>query len=193
MKQSGRRPPRRPPPPAERGARPPVPAPEGTAARIAGKGASTLRDLSQILDQRLTHTERVYGQNDRRFADALENYALSLRRMAGIADMRSRQIRNAFEHGRMNARESTGGGTLPESASLAAPRGPNRLVGVRAAAAYLTIGAETLYGLVRSGEIPHSRVGRSIRLRVSDLDQYVENHTSQKWTRVDGRGRPRRR
>lgn len=56
------------------------------------------------------------------------------------------------------------------------------------AAAYLAVKLGTLYTLVRSGELPHTRVGHNLRFRLVDLDAYLEEHTSRTWQRVDGRG-----
>ncbi len=52
---------------------------------------------------------------------------------------------------------------------------------VREAAAYLAVVPETVYRLVRRGELPHTRVGKAIRFRVEDLDHYLEKRTSRKW------------
>lgn len=50
------------------------------------------------------------------------------------------------------------------------------------AAAYLNISTVTLLRLVRAGEVPHTRVGRSLRFRKADLDAYLEAMTSKAWT-----------
>lgn len=47
----------------------------------------------------------------------------------------------------------------------------------------------TVYRMIRSGVLPHTRVGSSIRIRARDVDAYLEAHTSRTWKRVDGRGR----
>ena len=60
----------------------------------------------------------------------------------------------------------------------------------REAAAFLAISKEQLYRMVRAGEVPHTRVGKSLRFRVPDLDAYLQERTSRTWRRVDGRGRP---
>ena len=59
-----------------------------------------------------------------------------------------------------------------------------------AAAAYLAVYIETPYRLVRAGELPHARVGQSLRFCLVDLDHYLEEQTSTYWKKMDGRERP---
>jgi excisionase family DNA binding protein len=67
---------------------------------------------------------------------------------------------------------------------------PTAVLDVKEAAAYFGITARQVYRLVRSGELPHTRVGSSLRLRIADLDRYLATRTTQTWERVDKRGRP---
>jgi excisionase family DNA binding protein len=67
---------------------------------------------------------------------------------------------------------------------------PTAVLDVREAAAYFGITSRQVYRLVRSGEIPHTRVGLSLRFRIEDLDRYLATRTTQTWSRVDKRGRP---
>lgn len=69
---------------------------------------------------------------------------------------------------------------------------PTAVLDTREAAAYLAVTKATVYALVRSGELPHTRVGQNIRFRLVDLDAYLAARTSREWKRVDGRGRPRK-
>ncbi|MBI4475968.1 MAG: helix-turn-helix domain-containing protein [Acidobacteria bacterium] len=39
---------------------------------------------------------------------------------------------------------------------------------------YLRVNARTVYRLIRSGELPATRVGRQWRIRESDLEQWLE-------------------
>ena len=41
------------------------------------------------------------------------------------------------------------------------------------AAAYLRLSVSTILRLVRAGELPHFRIGRSLRFRREDLDGYI--------------------
>jgi excisionase family DNA binding protein len=41
---------------------------------------------------------------------------------------------------------------------------------------YLTIKKTTLYSMVESGDIPHYRIGRLIRFKMSDVEAWMENH-----------------
>ncbi len=69
---------------------------------------------------------------------------------------------------------------------------PTAVLDSHEAAAYLAVSEASLYRLVRSGEVPHTRVGKSLRFRIAELDAYLEARTSREWTRApgDGRGRP---
>jgi len=50
------------------------------------------------------------------------------------------------------------------------------------AAAYLAISEVTLLRLVRAGEVPHTRVGRSLRFTKDSLDRYLQERTTTAWT-----------
>ncbi len=63
------------------------------------------------------------------------------------------------------------------------------VVSITDAAVYLGVSADTVRRLVRSGSIPHARIGNSIRIRRTDLDGYLESQISREWRPVDGRGR----
>ena len=56
------------------------------------------------------------------------------------------------------------------------------------AGAYLSVSADTVRRLIRSGTIPHARIGNSIRIRRADLDGYVEGQISRQRRPVDNRG-----
>jgi excisionase family DNA binding protein len=56
------------------------------------------------------------------------------------------------------------------SATLSDP-----LLNVRAAAALLNVSRRTVYELVASGELPHVRVGGSIRFVPSTLEQWLRD------------------
>ena len=57
------------------------------------------------------------------------------------------------------------------------------------AATYLAVSTDTVRRLIRAGEIPHARIGNSIRIRRVDLESYLEAQTTREWKRVDRRGR----
>jgi excisionase family DNA binding protein len=111
----------------------------------------------------------------------LEHYAKALQALgdtdrASEARLRAAAIRSAAQSSVI--------------APLAKPDGP-RVLDAQGAARYLSLGLDTLYRLVRSGELPHSRIGKSIRFRPEDLDEYIAARVTREWTRVDRRGRPR--
>jgi excisionase family DNA binding protein len=62
------------------------------------------------------------------------------------------------------------------------------VVSIRQASAYLSVSSDTVRRLIRSGAIPHARVGNSIRIRCADLDHYLQGQISQEWRPVDNRG-----
>ena len=49
------------------------------------------------------------------------------------------------------------------------------------AAQYLGISQVTLHRMVKAGDIPHTRVSKSVRFRITDLDEYLEANTSRQW------------
>jgi excisionase family DNA binding protein len=49
------------------------------------------------------------------------------------------------------------------------------VLGVRQAARYLGIGQRTLYAMARAGEVPHFRLGQSLRFSRSALDEWAFN------------------
>ena len=51
------------------------------------------------------------------------------------------------------------------------------LVKTKPAAEYLSISTRKLWELTNCGEIPHVRIGRSVRYRPEDLDAYIQRHT----------------
>lgn len=52
----------------------------------------------------------------------------------------------------------------------------------------LGVSSDTIRRLIRSGKLPHARIGNSIRLRRVDVEAYLEGQTSRDWHPVDGRG-----
>ena len=59
------------------------------------------------------------------------------------------------------------------------------------AGSYLGVSADTIRRLIRSGSLPHARIGKSIRLRRADLDAFLDSQTTRQWRPEEGRGRPR--
>jgi excisionase family DNA binding protein len=149
---------------------PPDPGPPGVAEL-----------LLQTMEKSLETVQHVFGGSHRYYADALEHYAKALHALgdavrASEANLRAAAIRDAVRD--------------PGIASSPIPIGP-RVLDAQGAARYLSLGLDTLYRLVRSGELPHSRIGKSIRFRPEDLDDYIAARVTREWTRVDRRGRPR--
>lgn len=85
---------------------------------------------------------------------------------------------------RTNERKTAGPGAWAVSGPHRFERDgfPTAVLDVREAAAYLAVEPLTVYRLVRSGELPHTRVGRLLRFRLEELDRYLEERTGRKWT-----------
>lgn len=49
------------------------------------------------------------------------------------------------------------------------------LLTVKDAAAYLNVSEVTIYRMIKSGTLPHMRVGRGIRFSQDALDEYISN------------------
>jgi excisionase family DNA binding protein len=149
--------------------------PETPTPRGAGE------QLLETMEKSLETVRHVFGGSHLYYADALEHYAKALHALGDVtraaeANLRAATIRSAAD--------------IPVIASLPTLDGP-RVLDAQGAARYLSLGLDTLYRLVRSGELPHSRVGKSIRFRPEDLDEYIAARVTREWTRVDKRGRPR--
>lgn len=69
---------------------------------------------------------------------------------------------------------------------------PPSVLLAKEAAESLNIATWTLYALVRSGELPHTRIGQALRFRPADLDAFLAKRTGRKWKR-GSKGRPRKR
>lgn len=64
-------------------------------------------------------------------------------------------------------------------------------ISIPEAGRYLGVSPDTVRRLIRAGDIPHARIGASIRIRRIDLDAYLDSQTSSQWRPVAGRGRQR--
>jgi len=58
------------------------------------------------------------------------------------------------------------------SLALASPQA--RLLKVETAAAYMAVGLTTMKALIADGEIPTVHIGRSVRVDVQDMDDYID-------------------
>lgn len=63
------------------------------------------------------------------------------------------------------------------------------VLSVAHSASYLGVSTITIRRIIKSGEIPHVRVGNSIRIRLTDLDAYINSNTTTEWKPESGRGR----
>ena len=52
------------------------------------------------------------------------------------------------------------------------------LLTAREAAAALAVSERKLWDLTQNGGMPHTRIGRSVRYRLTDLAKWVDRHTS---------------
>jgi len=62
--------------------------------------------------------------------------------------------------------------------SVQRPYDGRLLLRVQEAAAALAVGRNTLLGLIERGELPTVRIGRSVRIRVSDLESWVKQYAT---------------
>ncbi len=54
---------------------------------------------------------------------------------------------------------------------------PSLLMNPRDAARALCISERKLWGMTASGEIPHIRIGRSVRYSVRDIEEWIDKNT----------------
>lgn len=138
------------------------------------------------MERSLEAVRQVFGTSHHFYADALEHYAKALR---AFGDSEHASEANSLAAQIRSVRATTPPmSTLKPGGDAVSPR----VLDAQGAARYLSLGLDTLYRLVRSGELPHSRVGKSIRFRPEDLDEYISARVTRQWSRVDRRGRPRR-
>ena len=62
------------------------------------------------------------------------------------------------------------------------------LFNIAAAARFLSVSQDTIRRLIKKGDVPHARIGSSIRLFKADLEQYLESCVKEKWEPAPGRG-----
>jgi excisionase family DNA binding protein len=66
---------------------------------------------------------------------------------------------------------------------------PPAALSIPEVATYLGVSADTVRRLIRGGDIPHARIGNSIRVPRLELEGYLRGQTTREWKRVDRRGR----
>ena len=144
-------------------------------------------ELLGAMGKSVDTAQKVFGRYHSYYAAALENYAHALKALGYMDASDAALSRAAAVRSDLATRTTFDAPSLPR-----APLAP-RVLDARDAARYLALGLDTLYRLVRGGELPHVRVGKSIRFRPEDLEQYLASRITRSWTRVDRRGRPPRR
>jgi len=142
--------------------------------------------LDATMERSLETVRHVLGASHRYYVDALEHYAKALSALgeldrAAEANFLASRIRKANDAPTPPAHSNGNGDVAP------------RVLDAQRAARYLSLGLDTLYRLVRAGELPHTRIGKSIRFRPEDLDEYIAARVTREWTRVDRRGRPKQK
>ena len=58
---------------------------------------------------------------------------------------------------------------------------PTVVLDVPEVAAYLAVTRDTVYRLIREGQLPHVRIGKSIRVRVETLEEFVQQRETTDW------------
>jgi excisionase family DNA binding protein len=142
--------------------------------------------LVATMERSLETVRQAFGASHRHYVDALDHYAKALFALgelerAAETSLRASRIRDAND------------AATPPIPSMGSSDGVPRVLDARRAARYLSLGLDTLYRLVRAGELPHTRIGKSIRFRPEDLDEYIAARVTREWTRVDRRGRPKQK
>ncbi|GAG43009.1 unnamed protein product [marine sediment metagenome] len=54
----------------------------------------------------------------------------------------------------------------------------SKLLTPREVAEYLSLGRSTVYLLIKNGDLPSIRIGRSVRVNPLDLEEYIELNTT---------------
>ena len=60
---------------------------------------------------------------------------------------------------------------------------PRAALKTKEAIVYLGISLPTIHRLVKAGKIKYLRIGRSLRFRVEDLDEFLADRVTKKWKR----------
>ena len=63
--------------------------------------------------------------------------------------------------------------------SVDEPNGIPRLLDVSEVAALLNIGSSTVYQMIRAGELPCIRLGRTVRVDLEDLRAFIQDRKAQ--------------
>ena len=58
---------------------------------------------------------------------------------------------------------------------------PTVVLDVTEVSAYLGVTRDTVYRLIREGQLPHVRIGKSLRVRVETLEQFVKDRETTEW------------
>ena len=148
-------------------------------------------ELLKTMGRSLETVRHVFGESHRYYADALEHYAKALEAMGSTQLAWETSLRAAEVRRSITDRQTAAALPWKPGGSGVSNSIQPRVLDAQGAARYLSLGLDTLYRLVRSGELPHSRIGKSIRFRPEDLDEYIAARVTREWTRVDRRGRPR--
>jgi excisionase family DNA binding protein len=59
---------------------------------------------------------------------------------------------------------------------------------IQQTAEILQLSDETVRRLIKKGELPHVRIGSSIRIHRGDVEHFLEEHRTTEWEKVDNRG-----
>jgi len=58
------------------------------------------------------------------------------------------------------------------------------LLTLKQTADYLNISRAQAYKMVKSGELPEVRIGKTIRCKIDDLDEYIKRHRTKRRSRI---------
>lgn len=91
------------------------------------------------------------------------------------------QMRRLVDHSKQGGKRSPQEAESKRSASEEVTAGrstPEPVVGVKAAAQFLGVSPSLVDAYVERRQVPHYRLGRSIRFRISELDEWLKRFHS---------------
>ncbi len=93
--------------------------------------------------------------------------------MNGVPDHMRRPDENS-QHGRRRSSPEAENERSASEELAAVKSAPEPVVGVKAAARFLGVSPSLVYAYVERRQVPHYRLGRSIKFRVSELDEWLK-------------------
>lgn len=93
--------------------------------------------------------------------------------MNGVSDQLRRLVSDS-KQGRKPSSQETESRRSASGSVIAVGSTPEPVVGVKTAARFLAVSPSLVYAYVERRQVPHYRLGRSIRFRISELDEWLK-------------------